>query len=55
MDHLSRRVHAGVGAASRLQAQGVEPRALSPEAFAKLVADDYATMAKVVKTVGKVQ
>src|SRR3954465_6433476 len=40
---------------SRLLAQGVEPRALSPEAFAKLVADDYATMAKVVKTVGKVQ
>ena len=39
----------------RLHAQGVEPRALPPEAFARLVADDYATMAKVVKTVGKVQ
>ena len=40
---------------NRLHAQGVEPRPLSPEAFAKLVADDYNTMAKVVKTVGKVQ
>ena len=40
---------------NRLHAQGVEPRPLSPDAFAKLVADDYNTMAKVVKTVGKVQ
>jgi tripartite-type tricarboxylate transporter receptor subunit TctC len=39
----------------RLHAQGVEPRPLSPDAFAKLVAADYATMAKVVKTVGRVQ
>jgi tripartite-type tricarboxylate transporter receptor subunit TctC len=40
---------------ARLHAQGVEPRPLAPEAFAKLVADDYETMAKVVKTVGKVE
>jgi tripartite-type tricarboxylate transporter receptor subunit TctC len=40
---------------ARLHAQGVEPRPLSPAAFAKLVADDHATMAKVVKTVGRVQ
>lgn len=40
---------------SRLHAQGVEPRPLSPDSFARLVADDYETMAKVVKTVGKVE
>jgi tripartite-type tricarboxylate transporter receptor subunit TctC len=40
---------------ARLHAQGVEPRPLSPDAFTKLVADDYATMAKMVKTVGKVE
>lgn len=40
---------------ARLHAQGVEPRPLSPDAFAKLVAEDYEAMAKVVKTVGRVQ
>lgn len=39
----------------RLAAQGVEPRPLDPGAFARLIADDYQTMAKVVKTVGKVE
>jgi tripartite-type tricarboxylate transporter receptor subunit TctC len=39
----------------RLAAQGVEPRPLSPEAFAKLVQEDHDAMAKVVKTVGKVE
>ena len=39
----------------RLAAQGVEPRPLSVEAFGKLVRDDYDAMAKVVKTVGKVE
>ena len=39
----------------RLAAQGVEPRPLTPDAFAKLVAEDYAAMAKVVKVVGKVE
>jgi len=39
----------------RLAAQGVEPKPLGPEAFARLVAEDYAAMAKVVKTVGRVE
>jgi tripartite-type tricarboxylate transporter receptor subunit TctC len=39
----------------RLAAQGVEPRPLSPEAFAKLVREDYEAMAKVVKAVGRVE
>jgi tripartite-type tricarboxylate transporter receptor subunit TctC len=39
----------------RLAAQGVEPRPLSPEAFTKLVRDDYEEMAKLVKTVGRVE
>jgi tripartite-type tricarboxylate transporter receptor subunit TctC len=39
----------------RLAAQGVEPRALTPEAFGKLLREDYAAMAKVVKAVGKVE
>ena len=39
----------------RLAAQGVEPRPLSPDAFAKLIAEDYQAMAKVVKVVGKVE
>jgi len=38
----------------RLAAQGVEPRPLSPEAFGRLVREDYEAMAKVVKAVGKV-
>ena len=39
----------------RLAAQGVEPRALSPEAFARLVEEDYNAMARVVKAVGRVE
>jgi tripartite-type tricarboxylate transporter receptor subunit TctC len=39
----------------RLAAQGVEPRALAPEAFDKLLREDYAAMAKVVKAVGRVE
>jgi tripartite-type tricarboxylate transporter receptor subunit TctC len=39
----------------RLAAQGVEPRPLTPDAFAKLIAEDYETMSKVVKVVGKVE
>jgi len=39
----------------RLAAQGVEPRALKPEAFEKLIQDDYEAMAKVVKAVGRVE
>jgi tripartite-type tricarboxylate transporter receptor subunit TctC len=39
----------------RLAAQGVEPRALSPAAFEKLVHDDYEAMARVVKAVGRIE
>jgi len=39
----------------RLAAQGVEPRPLTPDAFARLIAEDYQAMAKVVKAVGKVE
>jgi len=39
----------------RLAAQGVEPKPLTPDAFAKLIAEDYQAMAKVVKVVGKVE
>jgi tripartite-type tricarboxylate transporter receptor subunit TctC len=39
----------------RLAAQGVEPKPLSPEAFAQLIAEDYQAMAKVVKVVGRVE
>jgi tripartite-type tricarboxylate transporter receptor subunit TctC len=39
----------------RLAAQGVEPRPLSPEAFEKLVREDYADMAKLVKAVGRLE
>ena len=39
----------------RLAAQGVEPRPLSPGAFARVIAEDYKAMAKVVKAVGKVE
>jgi len=38
----------------RLATQGVEPRPLTPEAFGKLLQEDHDEMAKVVKTVGKV-
>ena len=39
----------------RLAAQGVEPRPLSPDEFAKVIRDDYEAMASVVKTVGRVE
>jgi tripartite-type tricarboxylate transporter receptor subunit TctC len=39
----------------RLAAQGVEPRPLSPEAFDKLLRDDYADMVKLVNTVGRLE
>jgi len=39
----------------RLAAQGVEPRPLSVAQFEKLLRDDYEAMARVVKTVGKVE
>jgi len=40
---------------ARLATQGVEPRPLSPEAFERLIRDDYEDMAKVVKTVGRIE
>jgi len=40
---------------ARLSAQGVVPRPLSPEAFARLIRDDYEETAKMVKTVGRVE
>ena len=39
----------------RLEAQGVVPRPLSPEAFARLIRDDYEETAKMVKAVGSVE
>jgi len=39
----------------RLANQGVEPRPLSPEAFERLIREDYEDMAKVVKTVGHIE
>jgi len=39
----------------RLASQGVEPRPLSPEAFERLIREDYEEMAKVVKAVGRVE
>lgn len=36
----------------RLAKQGVEPRALSPEAFGKLLQGDFARMERVVKAAG---
>jgi len=39
----------------RLASQGVEPRPLSPEAFGRLIRRDYDDMAKIVKSVGKVE
>jgi len=36
----------------RLAKQGVEPRALSPEAFAKLLEGDFARMGGIVKAAG---
>ncbi len=40
---------------ARLAAQGVEPRPLSPEAFDRLLRDDYADMVKLVKAVGRLE
>src|SRR5438034_200297 len=39
----------------RLAGQGVEPRPLSPEAFERLIREDYENMAKVVKAVGRIE
>jgi len=39
----------------RLASQGVEPRALSPEAFERLIREDYGDMARLVKAVGRVE
>ena len=39
----------------RLASQGVEPRPLAPEAFGRLIREDYEDMAKVVKAVGRVE
>jgi tripartite-type tricarboxylate transporter receptor subunit TctC len=39
----------------RLAGQGVAPRALSPEAFERLIRDDYDETAKMVKAVGKIE
>ena len=39
----------------RLAGQGVEPRPLSPEAFERLIREDYEAMAKVVKAVGRIE
>jgi len=40
---------------ARLANQGVEPRPLSPEAFERLIREDYESMAKVVKAVGRIE
>ena len=40
---------------ARLAAQGVEPRPLSPEAFERLIREDYEDMAKLVKAVGRIE
>ncbi len=40
---------------ARLASQGVEPRPLSPEAFERLIREDYEEMAKVVKAVGRIE
>jgi tripartite-type tricarboxylate transporter receptor subunit TctC len=52
-------INAGVGTLlgdpvilDRLAKQGIEPRALSPEAFNALLRADFAKMARVVKTSG---
>jgi tripartite-type tricarboxylate transporter receptor subunit TctC len=39
----------------RLASQGVEPRPLSPDAFERLIREDYEDMAKVVKAVGRIE
>jgi tripartite-type tricarboxylate transporter receptor subunit TctC len=40
---------------ARLASQGVAPRPLSPEAFERLIRQDYEEMAKVVKAVGRIE
>src|SRR6266446_4437992 len=40
---------------ARLAIQGVEPRPLSPEAFERLIREDYEDMARVVKAVGRIE
>src|SRR6267378_63706 len=40
---------------ARLATQGVEPRPLSPEAFERLIREDYEDMARVVKAVGRIE
>src|SRR6266513_5441572 len=40
---------------ARLAGQGVDPRPLSPEAFERLIREDYEDMAKVVKAVGRIE
>ena len=39
----------------RLASQGVEPRPMGPAAFERLIREDYESMAKVVKSVGRVE
>ena len=39
----------------RLASQGVEPRALSPGAFERLMREDYEDMARLVKAVGRIE
>src|SRR6266853_692644 len=39
----------------RLARQGVEPRALSPAAFERLIREDYDDMARLVKAVGRIE
>jgi tripartite-type tricarboxylate transporter receptor subunit TctC len=40
---------------ARLASQGVEPRALSPAAFERLIREDYDDMARLVKAVGRIE
>src|SRR5258705_393272 len=40
---------------ARLAGQGVEPRPLSPEAFERLIREDYQDMARVGKAVGRIE
>jgi tripartite-type tricarboxylate transporter receptor subunit TctC len=40
---------------ARLAGQGVEPRPSSPEAFERLMREDYEDMARVVKAVGRIE
>ena len=39
----------------RLAGQGVVPRPLSPEAFERLIREDYEATARMVKTIGKIE